>query len=197
MTRELSVDFGKFGQPGLMRFLGGRKSLAPNISGVLPNPHLPAFMISAPTYTNESRCIATALLSIAGIFAAVSRAKVGYPIIIAHAIDMVNFILRPFSIVMEPRETVGIVFAWELDSNSKMAFYSSSGNSSDKFCIPFLRMIRSVFPSENPGSWIIIKNRANEICRVIGLSFNRHAFLHNLWQPLTIPWAPLSCKRSI
>ena len=180
LLRKLSMDFVNELLSGVMRLY--RSFEKPNAMGhaVFRNPRVPQIPLKIEGHANVSGCIILLNRLVASVVARTGLPKIGNPVIGPVAINMVNLVLRPCAIEIQPCQTVRRVASAPLNLNVDVScdFGRKSSDVARVPSIPPFGMSRPHSPSENAGFWIVFQDRAQKICRQIGA-----ILLHDL--PLT------------
>ena len=175
MTRELSVDFGKFGTPRGGGFMLVCEEFAPlKLPIVKVNPGFPFFRLLVPAYASVARRI----VALAGAIAVVLR-RGGEPQIVDSIVRPASIYVveragRPDAINEKPRDLMRIVVLWLRKLNLGVPATMRTGDGSGITRIPTLRLARMRTPRKNSRIRIIRETIANEFNRQWRLEWNGH-----------------------
>ncbi len=91
-------------------------------------------------------------------------AQINYPVVILHAVNVVNFIFRPRASCVQPRKAMGFICK-SVDPDSDVSVNQSAGN-----CARHCAVFSPDAPTENSGFLVVVQKFAQRLRGKIGLS---------------------------
>lgn len=146
----------------------------------------------AEANADNSRRIISLHNFVSGILGLIRFSKFLNSVVVANTVLMVNLIVWPFAIVMQPRKAMSAVIAQFANLNHNVAVLRfGSRTFTSPLGIPLSGHIRPVAPSEESGFWIVIKNGAEKFRSQFNLW---HLHLYGLLNKISISQLPFTCN---
>jgi hypothetical protein len=121
---------------------------------------------------------ASRIVSLFSLIAAVvgmgRHSKIFDTVVRTLSVFVVDLIRRPISVIMAPRNLVGVIVMRLRHLNLQIALHDRSGDCASVSGIPIARLGGLFPPSKNTGIWVVIKKTTNQFRAQRRSAFNRH-----------------------
>lgn len=140
-----------------------------NARAVLDDGRLPFLALRDKMHAYNARLVVALHGLVCRIIRAIGWAKLAESIVVSNPMSMVNLPRSPLPVNVKPREDMGVIMqflarirATDLNFDVTIRRFRS-GDLSSVTAVPFLRLVRTVFPAKHASQRVIVENGLQEV----------------------------------